>query len=57
MLRDYIRVIARSKTTYFLRYFNFHNEARCRGHVPAFSHTMVLSEQEENEASAAAPAK
>ena len=26
LLRDYIRVIARSKNGYFLRYFNFHNE-------------------------------
>jgi len=26
LLRDYIRVIARAKTGYFLRYFNFHNE-------------------------------
>jgi len=26
LLRDYIRVIARTKNGYFLRYFNFHNE-------------------------------
>lgn len=26
LLRDYIRVIARSKNGYFLRYFNFHND-------------------------------
>merc|ERR1719476_217938 len=26
LLRDYIRVIARTKNSYFLRYFNFHNE-------------------------------
>jgi len=26
LLRDYIRVIARTKSGYFLRYFNFHNE-------------------------------
>lgn len=26
MLRDYIRVIARAKNSYHLRYFNFHNE-------------------------------
>jgi len=26
VLRDYIRVIARTKNGYFLRYFNFHNE-------------------------------
>lgn len=25
LLRDYIRVIARTKNGYFLRYFNFHN--------------------------------
>jgi large subunit ribosomal protein L22e len=25
VLRDYIRVIARTKTGYFLRYFNFNN--------------------------------
>merc|ERR1712226_853675 len=26
LLRDYIRVIARTQKSYFLRYFNFHNE-------------------------------
>ena len=26
LLRDYIRVITRTKNSYFLRYFNFHNE-------------------------------
>jgi len=26
LVRDYISVIARTKTGYFLRYFNFHNE-------------------------------
>jgi len=26
LLRDYIRVISRTKNGYFLRYFNFHNE-------------------------------
>jgi len=26
MLRDYIRVIAKTKNGYFLRYFNFHAE-------------------------------
>lgn len=26
LLRDYIRVIARGKNGYFLRYFNFHAE-------------------------------
>merc|ERR1711966_235741 len=26
LLRDYIRVIARSQNAYYLRYFNFHND-------------------------------
>ena len=33
LLRDYIRVIARSKNGYFLRYFNFHNVSIDHAHA------------------------